>query len=70
MALYFVRADGSDQIYVARQDSNMLYRDTFSKEKAKLEIVEQVPPETVTAAVKGTKILNMAKALGFKQHQR
>lgn len=67
MTLYFFRDNGSDKIYVARKDADMLYRDTFNKERGKLEIVERVPPETVCACVKGTKILNMALAMGLKR---
>lgn len=66
MTLYFVRDNGSDKIYVARKDADMFYRDTFKKEKGKLEIVERVPPATVCACIKGTKILNMARAMGLK----
>lgn len=69
MTLYFVRDNGSDKIYVARKDADMLYRDTFAKESGKLEIVERVPATVVNACIDGTKILNMARAMGLKRER-
>ena len=69
MTLYFVRVDGTEKIVIARQDADMLYRDTFAKETGKLEIVERVPATVVNACIDGTKILNMARAMGLKRER-
>lgn len=69
MTLYFVRVDGTEKIEIARQDADMLYRDTFTKETGNLEIVERVPATVVNACIDGTKILNMARAMGLKRER-
>lgn len=63
--LYFVREKGKDQIYTADYNGGLLYRYNDQKETAELEVIERVPPETVVACVKGTKILNLARTMGL-----
>lgn len=67
--LYFVKVKGEDRVYTADYNGGLLYRDCFKKETATLEVLERIPPEVVIACVRGVRVLNLARTMGFAKER-
>lgn len=65
---YFIREKDSDKIITAHYDG-VVFDTGLKKKLQEFEVVGLVPPDVVCQCVKGTKILNLAKAMQLKRER-